>query len=297
MNQPVRNNKSSLFLLIPGLGLWLSSFIAAVAAPQPVLYYDFEQQSGTSVINLGSMGGSGSFVKSPLWVTGTPGIDEGGLEFNGEAYATATYVDTGIAPSDMGVHNTNGTFAAFTMVAWVKGGKPEKEPDYNDEFVFGQIRGDNVLHLGIRDQRPHFGLWGDDATASGCFMKTGQWYHVVWQLDENNVQRMFVDGELQIFQQSTGKGIKYDNNIVIGAASLASRTVKGPVDDVAIYSNVLSISQIQFLADGGSPTNLPERLSVDDVFFTAPTGPNNTWNLYRVLGAGCRKYRQYIYSC
>ena len=66
MNQCVSGKKSSFFILIPVLGLWLSCFIAAVAAPKPVLYYDFEQQSGTSVTNLGSMGGSGTFVKSPL---------------------------------------------------------------------------------------------------------------------------------------------------------------------------------------------------------------------------------------
>ena len=285
MNKCMKNNRFFYSVFVSVCSLWLTSFIAVVAAPQPVLYYDFEQQSGSTVTNLGTLGGEGSFVRSPVWVTGTPGVGDGGLEFNGQAFSSASYVDTGIAPSVMGIHNTDSTSAAFTLVAWVKGGKPEIEPNYNDEFVFGQARGDNALHCGIRDQRPHLGLWADDATSYNIYMETGKWYHVVWQLDEDNVQRMFVDGELQIFQKSIGRGIKYDDNIIIGTSTTASRTVDGAVDDVAIYSNVLSVSQIQFLAGGGSPTNLPEELALDDVLFTAPTGPNNTWNLYRVLGA------------
>ncbi len=265
-------------------GLCLSGALAAAAAPQPVVYYDFEQGSGSSVVNLGTMGGSGTLINSPLWVTGTPGVEDGGLEFNGAAYATATYVDTGILAVDMGVHKT-GAFAPFTMSAWVKGGKPEIEgSSYNDEFVFGQLAANNVLHLGIRDQRAHFGNWGDDLTASAFVMATGTWYHVVWQLSESNVQRIYINGELKGSRQSTGVGIKSNLNIVIGTSTTGSRTLKGPVDDTAIYTNVLSISQIQFLAAGGSPTNLPERVLSDDGYFTAPTGTNNTWNLYRVLG-------------
>lgn len=264
--------------------LGLSGSLVAAAAPKPVLYYDFEQQSGTTVANLGTMGGSGTFVKTPLWVTGTPGVEDGGLQFNGEAYATASYVDTGILAGDMGVHKP-GAFAPFTMSAWIKGGKPEIEgTTYNDEFIFGQLAGDKVLHLGIRDQRPHFGNWGDDLTASGFFMQTGTWYHVVWQLDENNVQRIFVNGKIQAIRQSVGVGLQQNLNIVIGTSTTANRTLKGACDDTAIFTNVLSVSQIQFLAAGGSPTNLPERLAFDDVLFTAPTGINNTWNLYRVLG-------------
>jgi len=265
--------------------LCLCGALRAAAAPQPVLYYDFEQGSGSSVQNLGTLGGSGTVVRSPLWVTGTPGVQDGGMEFNGAAYGSANYVDTGILAGDMGVFKT-GTFAPFTMAAWIRGGKPEIEgSSYNDEFVFGQAGANNVLHLGIRDLRPHFGNWGDDVTASAFVMATGTWYHVVWQLDESNVQRIFVNGVMRALRQSPGVGIKSNLNILIGTSTTADRTMKGPVDDTAIYTNVLSLSQIQFLAGGGSPTNLPERLEVDDVLFTAPTGTNNTWNLYRVLGA------------
>ena len=253
--------------------------------PQPVLYYDFEEQTGTNVTNLGSAGGQGIFTNNPVWVTGTPGNTDGGVEFNGQPFATASYIDTGLSAATLGVHNTNGTFAPFTMTAWVQGGKTEiPGTTYNDEFVFGQIAANNVLHLGIRDQRPHFGNWGDDATATGFFMETGTWYHVAWQLDESNVQRIFINGEMRVRRQSGGIGIKRDLNIVIGTSTTADRTLLGQVDDTAIYADVLSLSQIQFLAGGGSPTNLPEALAVDDVLWTAPTGTNGTWNLYQVLG-------------
>jgi hypothetical protein len=273
--------------VLPVLGLWLSGVIVSAAAPQPVLYYDFEEQSGGTVQNLGTLGGSGTLINAPAWVTGTPGAEDGGLLFNGLGYnsGNATYIDTGITAGAMGVHAA-GVFRPFTMAAWVQGGKPEIEgTSYNDEFIFGQIAGDFVLHLGIRDQRAHFGNWGDDVTASGFVMQTGVWYHVVWQLDESNVQWIFVNGVQRARRQSTGPGIKQDLNIVIGTSTTGSRTLQGPADDTAIYTNVLSLSQIQFLAAGGSPTNLPERVSTDDgLFYTAPTGVNNTWNLYQVIG-------------
>ncbi|MDD2597782.1 MAG: lectin-like protein [Kiritimatiellae bacterium] len=283
MHKQVQIPCYSSWFSVAAIALCLSC-LQGVAAPRPVVYYDFEGQSGSTVINRGTYGVNGTLINSPLLVTGTPGIGESGMEFNGEAYATASYINTGIYAGQMGIYQPN-QFAPFTMVAWVKGGKPEIPGDtYNDEFVFGQLEVSNVLHLGIRDQRPHFGNWGDDMTVNGFFMETGTWYHVVWQLDENNVQRIFINGVIKGVRRSSGIGLKQNLEIVIGTSIHADRTLKGAVDDTAIYADVLSLSQIQFLAGGGSPLNLPERLAVDDILFTAPTGVNNSWNLYRVLG-------------
>lgn len=274
---------------VAGVVLYLYGSQVA-AAPQPVIYYNFEQLNGNTVVNLGTMNVNGTLVNAPLSVTNTPGVEGNGLEFNGEGYPTANFVDTGIYPSDIGIQKP-GEFAPFTMVAWVKGGKPEIDGDtYNDEFVFGQLGVDNVLHLGIRDQRPHFGNWADDLTATGFLMETGVWYHVVWQLDETNTQRIFINGKITGVRRSDGVGLKQNLSIVIGTSTQASRTLKGAVDDTAIYADVLTPTQIQFLAAGGNPLNLPERLPVDDILFTAPTGINNTWNLYRVLGANVGRF-------
>lgn len=57
------------------------------AAPQPLVFYDFEEGSGSTVINHGSMSGDGTIMNTADWISGTPGISDGGYRFNGLAGA------------------------------------------------------------------------------------------------------------------------------------------------------------------------------------------------------------------
>lgn len=271
----------SLFsgMVYPVIALWMNCVGVSIAAPQPVLYYNFEEGEGNTVANLGTLGGSGTILNTPNWVTGTPGIDDGGHRFNGNnGYTSANYIDTGILAENMGVYSSSNA-APFTMACWVQGNKTT-----GDEIVFGQaVGGSNWLHLGLRDRKPHFGLYGDDLQ-SGTPLTAGTWNHIIYQLNENNVQLIYVNGTEVARRQSSGTGIKLNEKIAIGTSSDANRTVNGPVDDVVIYTNVLSLSQFQFLAAGGDPLNVPDPHPAYDLTFTAPTGTNNTWNLYAVIG-------------
>jgi hypothetical protein len=251
----------------------------AFAATQPELYYDFEEQAGSTVTNRGTLGGNGTIMNTPGWITGTPGNENGGYRFNGlKGASAANYIHTGFTPAQLGIYDAEG-YASFTLVCWVQGGNTN-----GDEMVFGQPNNPDHLHCGLRNGEPHLGLYGDDlhfATA----LPTGSWNHIVFQLTDSNVQHLFLNGVLINSRQSSGSGLKLNDILIIGTThgSIAN-TVNGAVDDVAVFSDVLSLEQIQFLASGGNPLHLPDLTGGELGYFTAATGSDGTWNLYRVVG-------------
>ncbi len=284
-------------LTLGTLGLAIGAI--AMAAPQPVLYYDFEEGSGDVVVNKGTVVGDGQlqYYDGTERTTGAPGgsTPGGGLRLNGgNNTVDGDYVATGLYADTLGIHDAvEGKALTYTACAWAFNEKSDPAVA-EDSMIFGQIpAGNNFLHLGFRDQKPHFGQYGDDVTA-GNQVPTGTWHHLVWQLDvtpgcaSTSVQRIFVDGVMVAYRFSTGRGVKLLDPIMIGTVGGIyngyPRTFLGQLDEIALYTNTLTLSQIRFLASGGSPTNLPEPTALDGQYFTAPTGPTGGWNLYFVEG-------------
>ncbi|MDD2600559.1 MAG: LamG domain-containing protein [Kiritimatiellae bacterium] len=102
-------------------------------------------------------------------------------------------------------------------------------------------------------------LSGQTASASD-----GNWHHIAVSYNGYR-QRIYVDGVLDRVNRATGSIAGAAERVVFGARERDSQGSieqysKVKLDDISIYSDALSESQIKFLAEGGSPTNVLERL-------------------------------------
>jgi hypothetical protein len=265
-----------LLLLLPCL---------SAVAQTPVVYYNFEEGSGTTITNLatGATVHGSLFGAAAAWDAGAPSAftSTRGLRFDGNSVTNnGVRVATGFTPVAAGVQD-----ADYTMAAWVKFEKPT-----GDNMVIGQIPPAGTadwLHLGIRDLKPYFGHYGADL-GSLYNASTGVWVHLTWVYQggaATGVQRLYVNGQLD---NAVGDRIRIRRNdpLLIGTAESFTtvRSFKGVLDDLVIYSNALTRTQISFLANGGDPNALPAPTLADREFYTARLGAGNTWNLYEVVG-------------
>ncbi|MEM7396811.1 MAG: lectin-like protein, partial [Verrucomicrobiota bacterium] len=72
--------------------------------------------------------------------------------------------------------------------------------------------------------------------------------------------------------------------IVVGNSGRAAWGFEGKLDDVIVYAEPLTLGQIQVLAAGGDPFNLPTAPVTAGDFYTAPFATKGTWNLYNIVG-------------
>lgn len=250
----------------------------------PVLYYDFEEGAGTSITNRGGilvdgiLHGAGGDER---WVSGPPGSFSpgGALELDGENRPAGDIINSRISAADLGIYTSD-----YTMAAWIQLQGTDRE-----NFVFGQTNLNNqVLHNGTRDpannqnHRVHLGHWGNDITAATS-LALGTWYHVVWQYD-NGYEKIYLNGELDGGPAARGP-LSNSNIVTIGASRLTEWGFDGLLDEIVIYNQALSRGQVLHLADGGDPLALPAQGGLNDgIFFTAPFGAGDSWNLYEVVG-------------
>ncbi|MDW8038084.1 MAG: LamG domain-containing protein, partial [Thermoguttaceae bacterium] len=98
---------------------------------------------------------------------------------------------------------TLGITGNFTAAAWVR-----PNTTSGDRTIFGtDATSTNLgLHLIIRNDRGHFGFYGNDTGGNGV-IPTGQWTHLVWQF-QNGQQRIIVNGRLDA---STGGHANFQN--------------------------------------------------------------------------------------
>ncbi len=248
--------------------------------PVPLLYYDFEEGSGTTLQNRGTLGGTGTLIGSggnERWVAGQVG---GALEFDGGNAPDGDGITTPFTATQLGF-----TSSTYTACAWVNSAKAA-----GDNMVFNQTNASsNILHLGIRNSRAHIGHWGNDLTGNQA-IQTGQWYHVVWEY-RDGYQRIFVNGNLD--NGPTARGVLSNNSAVsIGRSGAASWSFMGRLDELAVFNRSLNLAQIRHLAAGGSPLALPaDEITNNPTYHTAPFGPGGTWNLYQLVGAAADRPR------
>ena len=246
--------------------------------PDPILYYDFEEVTGVVVTNRGTLGGIGTLFGDggdERWISGPAGSSTpgGALALNGQNLPGGDGVHTGFTANELGFHQGSN----YTAVAWVN-----FDGSAGDHHVFSQTNAaDNILHLGIRNGRAHLGHWENDITGITT-LQTGVWYHVAWRV-ENGIQSVYVDGVEDEGPLSRG-ALSNESAVVIGNSGRADWGFQGMVDEVMVFAEALSFGQINHLANGGSPFQLPDHPLDEGDYFTAPHGSGDGWNLYRVVG-------------
>ena len=195
----------------------------------PVGIWGFED----NVQDSSGMGNDGTIHGNPQYVNGMVGK---ALEFDGN-----DWVDCGNGNFFSSVFNNSND---FTLSAWVN---PSSMPSngtiigqrYGDSMVFGH-RNSGKLFLNMDDTR-------GSSPESSSSIKTNKWQYVaVSYTNSNHNARFYIDSEL------TGSGTAYDGNgidvqncLFIGYDSRYNYYFRGTIDEVRIYNEAISLSQIK----------------------------------------------------
>ena len=242
-----------------------------------VAYYNFEDdQTGTTAANLipvaesGLTGTDGSpalqeldgiGVDPPLppppvtWAEGAPGGTAGGsLSFDG---AAASGISTGISAFLVGGNRDAGSLGSdYTISMWINANETATGDAPDNNWFFGT--GNQGLHLGVQAgntlQQAH---WASDTSAL-TIVPAETWVHATYTFD--------ADGGLDDAGETTGLHTIYFNGVEDGGAAalapnfsdtdlqIGSRNGdegpgwNGRIDDVAIFTSVLTPTEIASLA-------------------------------------------------
>ena len=224
--------------------LWFSvggwgSYAQAILADAPLLYWRLGDSGSTVADSSGSVAAkSGSYANSPSTVAGAiEGDADLAHVFNGSSqYAYAT------------TYNPFTVAASLSFEAWVY-----RASNGSNDAIFGGNSASATpcvcrLTAGT-DTLVFFPQAGASASWASCGIGTGAWHHVVVTFDNaNNLATLYVDGV------SKGAAAMADDfaaitQTFIAGAWVQSGTVKdyfdGRLDEVAVYSGVLSQDQVR----------------------------------------------------
>lgn len=215
----------------------------------------FDESSGTVASDASGNANNGVLfnMNSGAW---GPGLYNGALTFNG----VNNYVEI-----------SNALRQDFTIACWIKTAQtfPVAENSYDgtgiiwadvggpaNDFIFGATRsaaGVNRLSF--------FTGGGVETSISGTTeISSGQWTHIAATRDGTTGEmKIYVDGQLDATGMgSSGSALNANPVIHIGGNTLDGRYFAGVIDDVRLYSRVLSSSEIQ----GVIAINVPPTMSL-----------------------------------
>ena len=204
---------------------------------------------------------------------GNHGTISGGVEYDSDVPAALGAGKSGnfdgIADSHVEItHNEMMPVTShtdFTISMWVRG--DGASGDNNDDRVFSEGLSTNanpLFNIGTKND----GIDGTvdfyyrNGSSTGHQFSLGEafddeWHHILW-LDENNVGTLYIDGEEDTtFDYSEHPTFEADITSigsVLRATDCCNFT--GNIDDVSIFSFLLSEEEIQALANGESPLNI-----------------------------------------
>jgi len=235
------------------------AFPASTASAALIGYWTFDFDVGTMVTDL-SGGGHGGTLVGGAFSFDTPAALVGGQSID------LTGADDRYVIIDGGDENDFDTGGALTVSAWVKGwpnGSWEPFVSKRGESGQGwQLRrqgGTNNQTFTLR------GTSGADDPQGTIDINNGNWKHVVGTYD-GTFRAFYVDGQLDYALYDTGNISDTPARVVFGARDNNDNAANPPnignfsqiqLDDIAIYDQGLAPNQVQYLASGGDPMNLP----------------------------------------
>ena len=217
-------------------GIATAILLALIATPSRgalVSYYPLDGNFNDVVSGFnGTASGPISFV---------PGVKGQAADFAGNFVTLTTGANLGLGGN-------------FTVSAFINSDNLS-----GDHAILGNDGGssNNTLHLITRGNTPHLGFFANDTAGPGI-LATGTNTHIVWQF-ESGTQRMFVNGA-QV--ASTGGHAAFAgtaNNVLMGRWG-GGNLMDGRIDDVSIFNNALSSTEIALLTLGQDPRNLSVNL-------------------------------------
>ncbi len=266
--------------------------------PTPVVHYNFDEGSGTTIGNAGS-GPDGTLVNAHAgaWVADGSPNGSGYLNFtqDGDSSADSQHIRTALAATDIPIFGD----VDYTATVWARFDTTAPGGDSQDNMIFGQFDTENPLHLGARGGQYYMGHWGNDI--GGGTVVVDEWHHVAY-VYEAGVQSIYVDGEVVASEAQGPLGVEPE--IIIGATRAdEDRDFSGDLDDIRIYNVALTPEQIVQVMQGDDGGGAAMELLVNGSFEDpavdnintnnlglAPTGwsqtgPDATWNIIRNDGS------------
>lgn len=270
----------------------------------PVAWWALDETTGTIAVD--SVGAkNASLINGPTWTTGRIG---NALSLDGV--------------NDHALVGDNAAFdpgtGSFTLSAWVyTGGSVDA---YGQGIVAKETSGGtDRYYLSIMPSGQLGGLFRVDGTNAfeasfgGAVLPLDTWRHVAITFDRNGVATGYVNGVAEPTTRSltSRNGLVFDNTnaLTIGARIQgAAGFFTGRIDDVRYYDSVLSVADIQELANPAAvpdttPPTIPTGLTTTS---TSETAIALTWNastddvgvtgyrLERCTGAVCSDFSQII---
>ncbi|MHC4111997.1 MAG: LamG-like jellyroll fold domain-containing protein, partial [Planctomycetota bacterium] len=227
--------------------------IAQAVDPTLVGWWRLDEDSGITATDSSSNGIDGTLIGGPVWVPGQIG---GALQFDG----SDDYVDFGNPPGfPAGI-------SARSMCGW---GKTDTLADgWRWIAAYGSPATSQAMFIGINGDDLFGGGYGDDVQLND-FWGVGVWHHICLTYD-GTTARLYADG---IEVASAAKNW----NLILSRAHLGRQVNDiaefwdGLIDDVRIYSKVLSQAEIEaiMLGEGNyeardpDPADGAEDVSID----------------------------------
>ena len=220
-----------------------------------VSYWKFDVDSSTQVDSVGS---------NSLTNNGAS-YDSSGLINADYSYTTNDYM---IKSSPTGLKG----LSAFSISLWVKF---SSLPSLSYLVCYGDPDSFTAASWFVRQQgsQLYCGLYSDTGTsvlirtASNTFV-TGQYYHVVFAWEANNVLKIYVDGVDTSYTYAVGSGIPpdmestpSDDNLRFGVDD-AAYYLEGNLDEVGCWSKALSSSEVSELYNSGVGFQYPFETSM-----------------------------------
>lgn len=211
-------------LLLPQIGV---AQVSSVISTDTLLYLKFNEASGTGTIDISGRGNNAVLLGGTSRITG---IEKGGVHFN----AQTDYVSTS-APIPL---NRN----AFTIAAWVYHdvitSSIERYISIQSEKAVIRHEGNGRISLFFIDINSNL----HQLISSQSLMKAGEWHHVAGTWDGNYL-KLFFDGAAT--DSLYTPGVIAFQKAGPALISVPGESLKGSIDEVAVYDNALVKKQIE----------------------------------------------------
>lgn len=256
---------SAFLLLLLGSGAAQAAYPDLILSDHPAAYYRLEETAGPTAFDASGNELSGTYVGLPLM--GEPGIDTNSisLQANGGCVQAGYYSQLNQA-------------RPFSIEAWVRPTSAPTGGDYRCPVGnfggWGNPSGWYIYQTPNPGSTFAFIIQGTPVWVSSSY-ELFKWYHLVGTYDGTN-GAFFVNGQLIGTASATGYLPNTGYAFAIGQRADGYGFFDGNVDEVAIYTNALSLTQVQAHYELGTNSfrapNVPPTVRQDPVSTTNYAG-------------------------
>lgn len=243
------------------LALLATALLASPVHAQsgPIAQWKFDEGSGTTTADSSGNGHTGTLANSPAWLSGRIG---NALSFNG---GTAVV-------NAVGGGSINNLYATgMTVSAWIN---VTAFPATGNNRIIDKDNAVNGWFFGV-NSASKLEFWSDNYDTIAKRVSSGSvtasaWKHVTVTWDGSftgaNIH-FYIDGVASDGTATNGSGTAHDDSttpVTLGNRPDLAKGFNGAIDELRVYNRVLTLSEIQALADSTAPS-APTALSATPV--------------------------------